>query len=149
MSELIIWKDQKIRKLRRDMDRLFDRVWSDFGVTAFPGGVSTGLFVDLSETEDSLIVTAEIPGISPEELEIFVAGNRLIIRGEKRQEESLENAYCYRVERRFGSFSRRILLPRPVDGERAKASYKRGVLNIIMPKKGEAGESESRKIEIK
>ena len=57
MSELILWKEEEINKLKRDIDRLFDRCWSDFGVCRFLGEVSEGFSIKLTETEDNLVVS--------------------------------------------------------------------------------------------
>ena len=72
MPGLIIWKNQEIDKLRRDMDRLFARLRDDFGMPPFPKIGRDVPFIDLSETEDDLIIKAEIPGIDPEDLDISI-----------------------------------------------------------------------------
>ncbi|MCP4668982.1 MAG: Hsp20/alpha crystallin family protein [Deltaproteobacteria bacterium] len=134
MSELVLWKDQEIRRLRRDMDRLFSRMRTGFGAPALPGMAFEGLFIDLLEREDTLAVKVEIPGIDPEDLEISVSHDRLTISGEKSEERIDDSRYHYRVERRFGSFSRTIRLPCKVETDNIKATYKKGVLSITMPK---------------
>jgi HSP20 family protein len=93
-----------------------------------------GLCIDLLEREDTLTVKVEIPGIDPGDLEISVTHDRLTISGEKSEERSDKGRYSYRVERRFGSFSRTIRLPCLVEIEDVEATYKKGVLDITMPK---------------
>jgi len=134
MSELVLWKDQEIRRLRKDMDRLFSRLRNGFGAPAWPGEALEGLYIDLLEREDTLTVRVEIPGINPEDLKISVTNDRLTISGEKSEERIDDSRYYYRVERRFGSFSRTIRLPYKVEIDNIEATYKKGVLNIVMPK---------------
>ncbi len=134
MSELVLWKDQEIRRLRKDMDRLFSRLRNGFGAPAWPGEALEGLYIDLLEREDALTVRVEIPGINPEDLKISVTNDRLTISGEKSEERIDDSRYYYRVERRFGSFSRTIRLPCKVEIDNIEATYKKGVLNIVMPK---------------
>ena len=134
MSELVLWKDQEMRRLRKDMDRLFTRVRHCFGAPAWLGESLEGLCIDLLEREDTLTVKVEIPGIDPGDLEISVTHDRLTISGEKCEERSDKGRYSYRVERRFGSFSRTIRLPCLVEIEDVEATYKKGVLDITMPK---------------
>ena len=86
MTELTLWKDQEIRKLRKDMDRLFNRLWSDFGVSVLPEEIEEGPYIDLTETDDTLIVTAELPSINPEDVDVSITGNSLTISGEQKKE---------------------------------------------------------------
>ena len=134
MPGLIIWKNQEIDKLRRDMDRLFARLRDDFGMPLFPKIGRDVPFIDLSETEDDLIIKAEIPGIDPEDLDISITGDILNIKGEMKQEFVQDSENYHRVERRYGSFSRTIQLPCRVMTEDVKATYRKGILNIVMPK---------------
>ena len=90
MLELTIWKNQEIDRLRRDMDRLFARLWDDFGMPSFPRIAKDIPSIDLSESEDKLIINVEIPGINPEDLDISVTEDRLHITGEMKQ-ESVDN----------------------------------------------------------
>lgn len=134
MSELILWKRQEMNKLRRDMERLFNRFWYDFGVPVFPGEIAEKPSIDLSETEDTLIIRAEFPGVNPEDMDISVTGDTLIIKAEVRKETVEESVRYHRVERRSGSLSRTIPLPCRVKVNEIKAIYKEGILNITMPK---------------
>lgn len=134
MTKLTLWKNQEMNKLRKDIDHLFARLWSSFSTSVFPGETTGAPFINLSETEDALTVEAELPGINPEDLDISVINDILTIRGEKFEEAVEDRGYYHRVERRFGSFSRAIRLPCSVNVEEIKATYKKGVLNIFMPK---------------
>ncbi|MFH1124114.1 MAG: Hsp20/alpha crystallin family protein [Pseudomonadota bacterium] len=134
MPELIIWKNQEIDRLKRDMDRLFARLRDDFCMPLFPRSVRETPFLDLSETDDTLVVRAEIPGAGPEDLEISLSNDRLTIKGEVKQDPVDEGEDYLRREKHYGFFSRTIQLPCKVLIEDVKASYKDGVLTILMPK---------------
>lgn len=134
MPGLTIWKNQEIDKLRRDIDRLFARLRDDFGMPHFPRIARDVPSIDLLETEDDLIIKAEIPGIDPKDLDIFITGDILNIKGEMKQEFIEESEDYHQVERRYGSFSRTIHLPCRVMIEDVDATYKKGILNIVMPK---------------
>ncbi|MBW2615513.1 MAG: Hsp20/alpha crystallin family protein [Deltaproteobacteria bacterium] len=135
MSGLILWKDQEMSKLRRDIDRLFDRCRSDFGVCRFLGEVSEGFSIKLTESEDTLIVRAELEGVNPENLDVSITHDTLLtIKGEKRVETVEDGGYYHRVKRSFRSFSRTFRLPCRVRVGETKATYKKGILKVVMPK---------------
>lgn len=117
---------------------MFDRFFkggesSDFGMTA----ASWAPPLDLSETADKVTVKAEIPGMDPKEIDISIQGDTLIIKGEKKEEKEEKGKNYYRMERRYGSFSRVVDLPASVDTNRVTAECKNGVLEITMQKKEE------------
>lgn len=101
---------------------------------------SWGLPLDVSEDEDEYVVTASIPGVKPENLDISFNNNTLTIKGETKSEleEEREGTQWHIRERRFGSFSRTITLPSPVSADRIKADYDSGVLTLHLPKAEEA-----------
>ena len=134
MPGLIVWKNQEIRKMRKDMDRLFDRIWEEFSGPLIPRPAREIPFIDLSETEENLIIKAEVPGINPEDLDISIADDTLTIRGEMKQEIVSEGEDYHRTERRYGSFSRTLQLPCRVLMEDVEATYKKGILSIVLPK---------------
>ena len=94
--------------------------------------------LDVYDQKDDLIVKAEIPGLSKEEIDISLEGNMLTIKGEKRKEEEVKEEDYYRSERAYGAFSRSIELPAAVQTDRVNASFKNGVLEIRLPKTEEA-----------
>jgi HSP20 family protein len=134
MLELIVWKNQEIRKLRRDLDRLIDRCWADLGVSLFLCRVTEDISVETFETKDALIVKAELHGMDPKDLDISLSQDTLTIKGEKQIEIVQDGGYYSRVERRLASFSRSIPLPFRVKVEGIKATFKQGVLEIVLPK---------------
>jgi len=139
--ELISLKPLKeMEKMEGEMDRLWDtflfgkpkkRV-SEEGREGKQGRLFP---LDVSETEDEIIVNAEIPGVDPQEINVSLSGKALTIRGQKREEEETgrEENYLFQ-ERNYGSFSRSVELPREVQYSKVKASYRNGVLKIVLPK---------------
>jgi HSP20 family protein len=139
MSELTLWKEKEMTKLRRDIDRLFNRFCYDFGLPFTLDDMAGAAAFNLSETDDQLILEAKLPGMKPEDMDISVTDDALSINGQVREETVKEDAQYQRVERRSGSFSRRIPLPCKVKIDDITATYKDGTLKITMPKcEGEA-----------
>lgn len=134
MTELIIWKNREINKMRRTMEHLFDRMWMDFGSCLSPAMTTLGPSLDISETRDMVIVKAELPGIDLNDVKISVTERTLSLIGEKRAEMVRKGAHYHRLERRFGLFSRSIQLPCRIKVEEMEATYEKGVLVIILPK---------------
>jgi HSP20 family protein len=121
--------------LRSAMDRLFeDSFVSPVGWRSVTGGEQITPAIDVHETPDDLVVTAVLPGIKPEDVEITMTGQSLTLRGEfKADEEVNRDQYLYR-ERRYGSFSRSLQLPVRVEGDHAEATFTDGVLKLRIPK---------------
>jgi len=91
--------------------------------------------LDVSETKDTVVVEAEMPGINSKDLDISLNGNLLTIRAEKKQERKTKSGGCYCSERTYGEFSRSVRLPANVKHDsKIKASYKDGILKIEIPK---------------
>lgn len=90
--------------------------------------------VDVSETKDEILVTAEMPGMKKEDIKLSVQDNVIILSGEKKSEEEKKDANFYRIERSFGSFCRSFTLPTPVEADKIKASFKDGILKVTLPK---------------
>lgn len=94
--------------------------------------------VDIYETNDSFVVSADLPGLNKDEIQIDLKDNTLTLKGEKKFEEKVSKDNYIRVERAYGSFVRSFTLPQNVDPEKIKAKYKEGILEITIPKKEEA-----------
>ena len=90
--------------------------------------------VDLYEDKDDLVVKAELPGTEKQDIEVNVTDHTLMIKGEKKKEEKAEEEKYYRSERSFGSFRRSLELPSAVQTEKAKASFRNGILEVRLPK---------------
>lgn len=91
--------------------------------------------VDILETENELILKADIPEVDPKNVGIQLENGTLTLKGERRFEEQKNGAGFHRIERSYGSFVRAFSLPDTVDGEKVKADYKNGVLTVTLPKK--------------
>lgn len=102
--------------------------------------------IDVKENEKEITVVADVPGLEKENLTITVHEGVLTVRGERKQEEEVREENYHRVERTYGTFERRIGLPAEVDGETVKATFRNGVLKIVLPKTERA---QPRQIEVK
>ncbi len=94
--------------------------------------------VDIYETENELVLKADLPEVPEKDIDIHVENNMLTIRGERKFEQKVKQDNYLRVERAYGAFSRSFGLPNTVDTEAIKAEYKNGVLTVIMPKRAES-----------
>jgi HSP20 family protein len=94
--------------------------------------------VDIHETEDALVLEADLPGMEEKDLDVRVENNTLTVRGERKFEKKVSEENYLRVERAYGSFSRSFALPHTIDPEAIKADYRNGVLTIRVPKREEA-----------
>jgi HSP20 family protein len=123
--------------LQEQMNRLFE-------VTLFPGRSSDSALttwsptVDIFETENELVVKADLPDLNEKDLDVRVENNMLTIRGERKLEQSVSEDNYVRVERAYGSFSRSFSLPNTVNADAIKAEYHNGVLTVGMPKREES-----------
>lgn len=93
--------------------------------------------VDIYETENELVLTAELPGIDEKDVEIKIEDNTLSIKGERKFEKETKEENYHRIERAYGSFFRSFSLPHYVDQEKISAEFENGLLKIHMPKKAE------------
>jgi len=132
--------------LRQAMDRLFEDSFVN-PLTLRPyNGDAPAPALDVHETGDDIVVTAALPGMKAEDVDITITGQTLSIRGEFKADEKVEKGqYLYR-ERRHGSFHRQLQLPVRVQGDAATASFEDGLLTLTIPK---AEEVKPRQIEIK
>jgi HSP20 family protein len=94
--------------------------------------------VDIYETENELVLKADLPDVNEKDLDVRVENNMLTIRGERKFEQKVKEENYLRIERTYGSFSRSFSLPNTVSTESIKAEYKNGVLTVEMPKRAES-----------
>ena len=122
-----IW--QEMDQLQREMNSLFNATSQGhlFNAPAYPA-------INIWVNDDGQIISAEMPGLSPEEINIDVTGDALSISGERKPGQMTQGAYYHRRERSFGSFSRTIQLPFMVDTAKVEANFKNGVLMIYLPR---------------
>ena len=152
---------EPLDSLRRQVDRLFE----DFDRSFWPSPFRRSAFdlepfwrrelgwgaapaVDIVEKDNAYQVTAELPGVEEKNIEVKLANDTLTIKGEKHEEKEEKKKDYYLHERHFGSFERRFAVPEGVDADKIEASFKKGVLTVILPKKAEAQKPE-KKIEVK
>ena len=132
-----------------DVQRMFEEWFDDFWSRPFPRLWRPDFSrlrslsleapsLDVYEQKDDLIVKAEIPGLTKDEIDISLEGNTLTIKGENKKEEEVKEEDYYRCERTFGAFSRSVELPVGVQADKVNASFKNGVLEIRLPKTEEA-----------
>ena len=95
-------------------------------------------FRDFVTLQDRIILRAELPGINRDDIDVSIENGTLTLRREKKQEEAVESENAYRLERFYGSFARSFVLPAAIDPDHIKASYKDGVLEVVVPKAEEA-----------
>jgi len=94
--------------------------------------------VDIYETENELVIKADLPEMNEKDLDVRVENNMLTLRGERKFEEKVKEDNYLRIERTYGSFSRSFSLPNTVNTEAIKAEYKNGVLRVELPKRAES-----------
>ena len=137
------WKPfRELERVRREMDRLWD---SFFEEGPKRRGEEAGEWLpslDVAETENDIVVRAEIPGIDPKDIDISLANDLLTIKGEKKQEKEEKEENYHLIERSYGSFSRSVRLPGEVRSDKISASYKNGILKVTLPKSEEAKKKE-------
>lgn len=146
MPRLILWKDEQMDKLREDMDRLYHRVYGEFGIPFLSTSLRGIPLVDLSDMEDTLIVRAKMVDIDPKDLDIAVTHDTLKIGTRTRREDVEEREGYRRTQQRLGFFSRTLQLPCRVEINEVQATYSKGTLNIVMPK---CKPEKARKIKVK
>jgi HSP20 family protein len=124
---------------QREFDRLFKETFTPFFFGE--GELSTRTWappVDIYETDNDIVVKAELPGVDPKDVEVKVEDNTLYLKGERKFEKEVKNENYHRVERSYGSFARSFSLPNSINTDKVKAEYKDGLLTLTLPKREEA-----------
>ncbi len=136
--------------LQKEINRIFDEFFAEVAPSRFFGNGHDSFMpsVDIKEKGNEFIVTAELPGMDAEDVDISISEDVLTLRGEKKEEREEKEGNYYRRECAYGSFHRDIPLPAEVDPDKAQAEFKRGVLTIRLPKKPEA-QRKAKKIQVK
>ncbi len=129
----------ELRSLQREMNRLFDGYETGTALSRFPA-------LNVWGNAESVVVTAELPGMEIEDLDISVVNNQLTIKGERKGDKPAGDAVCHRCERETGGFVRTVRLPFAVESERVAAQYADGVLKVMLPRHES---SKPKRIEIK
>jgi HSP20 family protein len=128
---------REMTQLQNRFDRLFDAV----------GGRQESWLpaVDVFDTQDAVVLKAELAGMKPDDIQIEVEDNVLTIKGERKFEEKVDEERYYRVERRFGTFQRSLALPQGVKADKIEAAYDEGILTVTVPK---AEQEKPKRIEV-
>jgi HSP20 family protein len=146
------------QSLRSEMDRLFDRFSAGFGLPSFRRALDLprtlgadftlpSPAVDISEDDAAYHLTAELPGMNEQEVEVSLSGDTLTIKGEKKQETERKDKNTFLSERSYGMFQRSFSIPEGVDHDKIEAKFAKGVLTLTLPKTPTAA-AQPRKIDI-
>lgn len=139
-----------IKNPGRRADSVLDKFFEDLGLASISNdGWNLASFtpkVNVAETDKEVKISAELPGMDEKEVEVSVSDGYLTIKGEKKQEREEKDKNYYRMERSTGYFHRDIPFPCEVDTDKVAAIFKKGVLNITLPKTQKA---KGRQIEVK
>ena len=135
-----------LNELQKEMDGLFGRQLSTSGDNASHAAICDwSPAVDIKEESDRFVLIADIPGVEPKDIDVFMDGNSIVIKGNKVSESKQEDKGYSRVERFSGSFYRQFTLPDTANGSNIQAASKHGVLEITIPK---VEKSQARRIEV-
>ncbi|MBA4388236.1 MAG: molecular chaperone [Verrucomicrobia bacterium] len=131
-------EENSVLSLQRNMNRLFDGFFSGFDMTPFEDFRNElPVFsprINISENDKDVQVSAELPGMDEKDVTVELDDGTLTIKGEKREEHEEKGKNWHSVERSYGSFHRVLPLPARIDEKKARASFKKGVLTVVLPK---------------
>lgn len=134
---------RELTRFEREMEDAFGRLpawpWGDWERGWMPA-------VDMVDHDDEIVLRADLPGLDEKDVEVRVHDHTLTIRGERKEEKEEKKEDYYYSERTYGAFARTLSLPAGVEADRVKATFKKGVLEVHLPK---ATEAKGKKIEIK
>ena len=148
-NTVIRWNPfRELASMQSLLDRAFDDTWRNWPSTFEQGNVNTGMLpLDIHENDNAYIVTAAVPGVQPDNINIKLHNDFLTIEGEiPAQTMQQEGSHALLQERFYGRFSRTIRLPQPVSRDNVDATFDQGVLTLTLPK---APEAQPRSIPVK
>lgn len=133
-NELERWSPfRELDRFRRDFDELFERFLGGRGRAVLGQPATTTPAIESFIEGDKLVVRADLPGIDPNDVEVTVTGNMLVVRGKRETREETKGKNFIHREVSYGSFERAVELPEGVKAEDIKAAYKNGVLEVSVP----------------
>jgi HSP20 family protein len=142
---LELWRPRLMRSPFRELEREMEEM-----LARFPGwGEREAVWapaVDMVDHKDELVLRADLPGLDEKDIDVTVQDGTLTIRGERKEEKEEKKEDYYYAERRYGAFARSLTLPAGVEPDKVKAVFKKGVLEVHLPK---AKEAKGKKIEVK
>jgi HSP20 family protein len=119
--------------LQREINCLFEDFFGEALLEVPTAGFAPT--VDVTETDHDILVKADLPGLTDKDIEVTLEDGALILKGEKKEEKKDERTGVYRIERSYGTFYRRLMLPVEVETEKVEATFDKGVLEIKLPKR--------------
>ena len=125
-----------LHTIQEQMNRLLDLAWNRETGEELKDGIWQPA-VDIYEDATSVTIKAELPDVEQKDVEVKIEDNTLILRGERKLDQSVRKENYHRIERYYGSFQRSFALPQTIDQDKVKASCDKGVLTIILPKREE------------
>ena len=123
---------------QKEFDRLFREAFTPFYGDGEMSTRSWAPPVDIYETEDAIVLKAELPGVDPKDVEVKVEDSTLYLKGERKFEREVKDESYHRVERSYGTFARSFSLPSSINADKVKAEFKDGLLTLNLPKREEA-----------
>lgn len=153
-TEVPVTRKDALSNLHHEMNNLFNRFFDDFDNASWLPATWSENFSEfsakfnVSETDNALEISAELPGMDAENLDVSIDGNFLTIKGEKKEEKEDKKKNFHVMERRYGNFSRTLNIPADsLDLDKIESKFKKGVLYLKLPKSANA-KSKRRKIEV-
>lgn len=147
--ETVPWRPfSGLARMEREMERMFEDFFGRHFGLGWPERLrfreigSRGPAIEIYEEKDDVMVKAELPGMQKEDLDLNISGNLLTIRGEKKKREEVKEKGYYYSECSFGTFERSIEIPKDVQPDKVRASFKDGILEVRLPKTDEAKRKE-------
>ncbi len=128
---------RRLQHLQHQMNNLFDNQYEQGEHDAMPT-CDWRPVVDVYEDTERFVLTAELPGVEPSQVDLRVEQNQLTLKGERKLEREDQRENYHRIELNYGTFTRSFSLPATVDAEKIRAESKNGVLTVVLPKKAEA-----------
>lgn len=128
----------ELESLQREMNKLFNTSISHPWQESTLLGGQWAPDLDIFDSKENILVKADLPGLSKDDIEISVQDNVLMIKGDKKKDEQATDEHYFKTERFYGSFCRTVQLPAGIDTDHVDAAYQDGVLTLTMPKREEA-----------
>lgn len=154
-QDLSPWSGNPFADFRKQMDDLMEGFFGSGGTLAARSGLPsldmTGAVrpaIDIAENDEAITLTAELPGMSEDQVDLTIRNGMLTLKGEKKIEHDGDRDDVHVIERSYGSFQRSFPIPQRVDAGAIDAKFDKGVLTVTMPKRKDAAGGGSRKVEI-
>jgi len=131
MPGLIIWKNQHINRLKKDIDTMFERVWGEYGITSAHRAIRRMPSFELTDTGPALLLIGVLPDVDPNDMELSITGDLITLKWKIHRDIIKEGNNFYRT---FDSFTRTIKIHCRVNTDEIEAVYENGILKVLLPK---------------